>query len=72
MSKKCVLVLILLAVALISVAGCRSYGYRPYYAGGPHLDYKPFWPIPVFINHGPVPFEELKEVYPPELNISQK
>ena len=72
MSKKCVLVLILLAVALISVTGCRSYGYRPSYAGGPHLDYKPYWPIPVFINHGPVPFEELKDVYPPEMNISQK
>lgn len=72
MSKKNVFVLILLAVVLTSVVGCRSYGYRPYYAGGPHLDYKPFWPIPVFINHGPVPFEELKEVYPPELNISQK
>ena len=72
MPKKLLLVLIMLTAAWISVAGCRNYGYRPYFAGGPHLDYKPYWPIPVFISHGPVPYEELKQVYPPEMNVSAK
>lgn len=72
MAKKLLLVLIMLTAAWISVSGCRNYAYRPSFGGGPHLDYMPYWPIPVFINHGPVPYEELKDVYPPEMNISAK
>jgi hypothetical protein len=69
MSKQLLLV-ILAVIVVATIAGCRGYGYRPYFAGGPHLDYVPFFPVPVFINHGPVPYAELKEIYPPEYNIS--
>jgi len=72
MAKKLAIVILLAAAVMISVAGCRNYGYRPTFAGGPHLDRLPEWTFPLYTSHKPVPYEELKEVYPPQLNISSK
>lgn len=72
MAKRLVFVILLVSAVAISCAGCRNYGYRPGFAGGPHLDNMPEWPLPAYISHKPVPYEELKEVYPPDLNISSK
>ncbi len=55
---------------LVSIVGCYNYGYRPYFAGGPHLDYLPEWTFPIITSHRPVPYEELKNVYPPDLALS--
>ena len=64
-------VLLFLAVAACAmISACRNYGYRPYFGGGPHLDYLPEWTFPIITAHKPVPYEELKEVYPPDMNIS--
>jgi hypothetical protein len=70
--SKYILLVALAVVVLVSIAGCRSYGYKPYYGGGPHLNCMPEQTFPIMIIHKPVPWEELKEVYPPELNISSK
>jgi len=67
-----ILLIALAVIILSSIAGCRSYGYKPYYAGGPHLNGLPEPTMPIYFSHKPVPWEELKEVYPPELNISPK
>ena len=63
MAKK-ILFLLLAAAVLASIAGCRGYGYRHYFAGGPHLDCMPELTFPLILSHKPVPYEELKEVYP--------
>lgn len=69
---KTLMLIALALVILVSVAGCRNYGYRPYYAGGPHLDWMPEPTFPLFFVHKPVPYEELKEVYPPEFAAPAK
>ncbi len=70
MAKRILVVVLLLAVVVVSFVGCRGYGYRSTFGGGPHLDYLPELPFPFFMRHKPVPYEELKYVYPPEDNIS--
>lgn len=72
MRTRLLIVLLLVAAVTASIAGCRGYGYRPYYGGGPHLDYLPDWTFPIITTHRPVPVDELKDVYPPDLNISTK
>ena len=72
MAKKSALVAFILVAVVVSFSGCRGYGYRTCYAGGPHIDYLPEWTFPLYTTHRPVPHEELKEVYPPDSNISTK
>ena len=72
MAKKSALAAFVLVAVVVSFSGCRGYGYRPYFAGGPHLDYLPEWTFPLYTTHRPVPHEELKEVYPPDSNISTR
>jgi hypothetical protein len=72
MAKKSALVLCIFIAIIVSFSGCRSYGYRPNFGGGPHIDGTPEWSFPLYIQHRPVPMEELKTVYPPESNISTK
>lgn len=72
MAKKSALVAFVLAAVVVLFAGCRGYGYRPNFGGGPHLDRLPEWTFPLYTSHRPVPHEELKEVYPPDSNISTK
>ncbi|MCX6358006.1 MAG: hypothetical protein NT045_09080 [Candidatus Aureabacteria bacterium] len=66
------LLVAVIIVAVTAVSGCRHYGYHTQFGGGPHVDGTPEWTLPVYLSHRPVPSEELKEVYPPDLNVSTK
>jgi hypothetical protein len=70
MAKRIIFVALLLALIVISFAGCRGYGYRHYFGGGPHLDYMPELTFPLYLSHKPVPYEELRDVYPSEKTVS--
>lgn len=72
MARKSALVAFICIAIIVSFAGCRGYGYRPSFGGGPHVDGTPEWTFPFYIQHRPLPQEELKQVYPPESNISTK
>lgn len=72
MARHSLFIALILVALVISFAGCRAYGYRPAFGGGPHVDGTPEWTFPVYIQHRPLPPEELKRVYPPENNISTK
>lgn len=72
MARKSMFVAFIFIAIIVSFAGCRGYGYRSNFGGGPHVDGTPEWSFPIFFSHRPVPQEELKQVYPPESNISTK
>ena len=72
MAKKSALVTFIFIAIIVSFDGCRAYGYRPEFGGGPHVDGTPEMTFPLFLSHRPLPQEELKQVYPPENNISTK
>jgi len=72
MAKKSAVVTVIFIAIIVSFSGCRSYGYRPNFGGGPHVDGTPEWSFPIFLSHRQLPQEELKRVYPPESNISTK
>lgn len=72
MKQNTLLLMLLVALLLFSVAGCAKigYGYRTQFGGGPHIDNVPEITMPLFMVHRPVPYEELRNIFPPENNIS--
>jgi hypothetical protein len=72
MARKSALVTFIFIAIIVMFAGCRGYGYRHSFAGGPHMDATPEWTFPLMVSHRPVPYTDLKKVYPPENNISTK
>ncbi len=72
MARHPISIALILGAVIASFAGCRGYGYRHGYGGGPHMDGTPEWTFPLIMSHRPVPCTELRKVYPPESNISTK